>query len=1419
MIDRIIRFSIQNRLLVTAAGFLLAIWGVYAVYHTPMDAIPDLSENQVIVFTPWSGHGPHEIEDQITYPLSLELQGLSGVRVVRCSSDFNFSMINVIFEESVDLHRAREQLTERLARLEGLLPPGVTPALAADAVATGQIYWYTVEGDGYDLGRLRSIQDWYVKPQLSSVPGVAEVASVGGFPIEYQVEVDPDALKTHGLTLAQVELAVAKSNSAVGGHVIHKGNAEYVVRSAGKLGQAEHITRSSDENHPVDPHQVLRDLEGIPLAGTRHANLRLRDVAHVAMGPGYRRGILEKDGTEVTGGVVLMRAGENPLKVTERIKEKVVELQPGLPDGVRLTAMYDRTGLIEGAIHTVTGTLLEAIVTASICVLLVLLHLRTSFIIAVTLPLATLASFVTMWILRSLGIADIQTNVMSLAGIAISIGVLVDASIVMAENVMHHLQGQFKNEPVRGDVRHLVLEACVTVGRPIFFSVAIMILSFLPVFALGGIEGKMFRPLAFTKCFALLAVAALSITLVPALCTFFIRGRLRPETDNWLVRGVIEVYRPILTYLMAHPGPLFWFICATLVVGSAPIGWRPLFLVVLFLAIMTSALAARTWIGSLAAAMTLIAIGLFADQNMQPLGREFMTPLDEGMIMDMPITIPRASVVESGDDLKARDMMLCRFPEVEMVVGKAGRAETPTDPAPLDMIETMVSFRPVEQWPRRGLRTLDAERQTHAILSVLAERRIVTAPDDETASKALVEQCVPATLSIFDAQMREYAYERNREFEATLAKELGRTVVETMVALMHANGSLPHMPDNTVLVRLSEAISPASAGRLVENPELPEIISLARQIRQKMESLGLIRAESDVFAYPSSPIQLGLSGLHSMLGGKAPTFFTKIREAVLSSRHRFWQAHMEKLNDEIAQRAPQLYCRVVLEELLAHLPVTDKKIAAALLELQSIRSGTASAALAQGEHHHTQMDGMSAPLPLLEAQPAFLTLQAELAGDFGRWVIFWRKDRQDLIGFGGELDRVMQMPGWTNVWTMPIQNRVDMLSTGVNTAIGIRVLGQKLDDVVRASEEIARLVKRIPGAADVVADPVRGKGYLEIRPDREKAARLGIGVGDINDLVETALAGKVVTTTVEGRERHSVRVRFPRAWRESEESVGSLPMLVPGGFPAHQIPLREVADVRIEEGPASIKSENGLLRNYVRLNVRGRGALDFVDEARQAVAGQIQLPPGVFVEWTGQFEHEVRSRRTLSLIVPLVVVLIFLILYFTYHDLADACLMLLAVPGAIAGGILFQWLFGYKFSVTVWVGYIACFGMATSTGIIMLVYLREAVEKAGGLAKMTLAELKEAVLSGAVHRLRPKLLTEATIIIGLAPMLWATGTGAEVIKPMAAPVLGGILIADEVIDLLLPVLFYRIRRRRWERLHAASGNCGTSANSLHPSCV
>jgi Cu(I)/Ag(I) efflux system membrane protein CusA/SilA len=1398
MIDRIIAWSIRHRGLTIIGGLLLALWGVYAVYQTPVDAIPDLSENQVIVFTDWPGHSPREIEDQITYPLSLNLQGLAGVRVVRGSSDFNFSTISVIYEEGVDLRTARTQLAERLAAAAAAMPPGVTPALAPDAPATGQIFWYTVEGEGYDLARLRDVQDWYVKSQLSSVPGVAEVASVGGFPKEYQVEVDPERLRLSGVSLSAVSRAIAQANATVGGQVIHKDNAEYIVRGVGWLGLRDGV---------FDEQQLVRDLENVVLPSSSGSLLKLGDVAHVGLAPGFRRGVFEKDGSEVVGGVILMRYGENPLEVTRRIQDKIQELQVGLPEGVRIVTVYDRTPLIRGAIGTVTATLIEAIITATIAVVLVLVHFRTSFIIALTLPLATLASFAVMWTLRRLGIADIQTNIMSLAGLAISIGVLVDSSIVMAENAMHALKRHFGDGPARGDVREIVLPACRTVGRPIFFSVAIMLLSFLPVFALGGMEGKMFRPLAATKSFALVAVAVLSITLVPALCTIFIKGRLRTEMDSWLVRGVIQVYRPVLSYFLGRPAGLIWFLAATLLVGLAGLGWHITFLVILFCGLAAGAVVAVTWPGRTAYFVALVLAALAADRWIEPLGRDTMVPLDEGMVMDMPITVPRASITQSGDDLKARDMIFCRFPEVSMVVGKAGRAETPTDPAPLDMIETMIDFHPRDFWPKRKLRTEDAERHARAVLVAVQARGLAEFADEAAA----LEEAVASAMPLFDALMREFAYQRNQEFQRSLGSELVAAGVERTVELLRQNSALQRDLTSVELAALADTIPQRLAARLAVSPALEDVRKLSGHVGESLRhsqsrreeiptaearllgEAGLLsEQQEDIYSYQPNLLVRGTWALHAALGGRVPTFFTEVQDAISAERRALWRRHVTKLDAELFDRAAATCTRLVLEELLARGTVSDPEVAAALKERQRIREQTATTKARPSGHHH----GAARPGPSLDPQLELDTLQHELSGQFAQRFLLWRKDRSDLIDFGGELDRAMQMPGWTNVWTKPIQNRVDMLATGVNTAVGIRVLGRNLDDVVQASEDVAAAVKRVPGAASVIADPVRDKGYLEVQLNRDKAAAVGVAAADVNEVIETALGGKLVTTTVEGRERHPVRLRYPRHWRESEETVRELPVPVSAAAsPQKFVPLGEVADVRITEGPAVIKSENGLLRNYVRLNVHDRGSLDFVEEARRVVA-RVPLPPGVYLEWTGQFEHEVQSQRTWWLVMPVVLGIILLILYFTYHDLVDALLMVLPVAGALAGGVFFQWLFGYKFSVTLWVGYIACFGMAAATGIIMLVYLREAVARASQSGPLTVERLRQAVLEGAAQRLRPKLLTECTTVLGLAPLLWATGPGAEIIRPMAVPVLGGILLADEIIDLLVPVLFFGVRRWR-----------------------
>lgn len=1433
MIDRLIEISIRNRGLVILAGLALAVWGVYAVFQTPIDAVPDLSENQAIVFTEWPGHSPREIEDQITYPLSRTLQSLAGIRAVRGSSDVNYSLISLIFADDVDFTTARSRVEERLAGLVESLPTGVVPRLAPDAIPTGQIFWYTIEGRGYDLGKLRGVQDWFVRHQLESVPGVAEVASVGGQVVEYHVDLDPFKLRDLHVDLSSVLRELARSNAAVGGNVIHKGNAEYIVRGVGWLG-------SGGEVDAPDPNRVLHDLENVLVPAADGRAVRLADLGRVALGARPRRGILEKDGNEVVGGVVLMRYGQNPLEVTRRLKDKIQELHSGLPAGVRIVTCYERTPLIEGAVRTVTGTVLEAMVTATLCVVLVLLHFRTSFVIAVTLPLSALSSFVIMWLLRRLGIADIQTNIMSLAGIAISIGVLVDSSIVIAENVMHHLREKFGDEPVRGDIREIVMSACHTVGRPIFLSVMIMLVSFLPVFALGGIDGKMYRPLAFTKTFALFSVALLAVTLVPALCTVFIKGRIRRETESWIVRSVIEVYRPVLNYLFDRPGALVWVLGLTLVLGAAPLGNRSILLPTLGVALVLTGWTLRTTATRTLGMASLVLVALVAEQNMQPLTAEMRMPLDEQMVMDMPLTVPRASSVQSGDDLKARDMVLCRFPEVEMVLGKAGRAESSFDPAPLDMIETMVMFRPREYWPRRKITAGDARRQAEAVYDALLNSKLIETGDDSPSRREAVDAALMDATARYDILMREYAYQRNQEFTRSLGIDLARFLVERTTRALARQGRLlrPLSPGELALVT-STASSHVSEhlGMMLDAQDVRE---LARHTAAHLGEQGFLVENAEDWTDNSGLVDRSTAAVARWLGAAPRTPITDLEQAARSHRDELWTDHVRKLNDELLDRAGPTLTRVVGEELLKRATIADPKlidIAEQVARARQIappaavpeKTGDAKtrAAVPAGQHDH---GASRRPVAVIDPHPVLDKLYAELSKQFSKQLMLWRCEREDLSGrYGGELDNALLMPGWRNVWTMPIQNRVDMLNSGINTEIGVRVLGRRQEDVVRVSDEIAAVLRDVSGVAGVSVEQIRGKGYLEIRPDRELAARQGVSIGDINDLVETAIGGTIATTTVEGRERHAVRVRYQRDWSRDEESIRRLPVRVREVSPAggelavavnphnrsadaalallrhdKYVPLEDVATVQIVEGPATIKSQNGLVRNHVLLSVRGRSQLEVVESARRAVAAEVELPEGTYLEWTGQFEHALETGRTLTIVIPLVIASIFLILYVTYHDWADACLMLLAVPGTVAGGLLFQWLFGFKFSVAVAVGYIACFGMAASTGMIMLVYLREAVDKAGGLTGISLDQLRRAVMDGAVHRLRPKLLTEGTMILGMAPMLWASGIGAEVIRPMAAPVLGGILIADEVIDLLLPVLFYHIRRRRWLKLQNRS---------------
>ena len=1036
MIQRLIEFSLKNRGLVLLAYLVLAAWGYWALLRTPIDAIPDLSENQVIVFTDWPGRSPQEVEDQITYPLTVNLQGLAGIKTVRSSSAFGFSMINLIFEDSVELYFARARVLEKL-NSSGILPEGVTPVLGPDATGVGQVYWYTVDGP-YDVGTLHSLQHWFIRYQLNSVPGVAEVGTIGGFFREYQVDVDPVKLRAYNIPLRTVFESIRRSNTNVGAKVMEVNDTEMAVRGIGLI-------------------RSIADIENIVLVASNGTPVYLSNVANVHLGPDFRRGVLDRDGKEAVGGVIVIRSGANALEVIDAVKKKIADLQPGLPKGVRITSFYDRSSLIHHAVDTLKHALIEEILLVTLAHLIFLWHFRSILIVTLPLPLAVASSFLFMHYF------GISSNIMSLGGIAIAIGVLVDAGIVVTENVIRHAEAYAEEHgEYRSKITEITLEATKLVGRPIFYAMTIIILAFIPVFALVGMEGKLFHPLAFTKTFAMVGSTLIAVTLVPVLCTYLIRGKLHREEANPVMRFLQRVYKPVLAWALKHR-------ITTLAGASA------LFIFAMFLA---------TTIGS-----------------------EFMPPLNEETAMFMPITDPAISLTKATEILREQDRIIAQDPAVENVVGKIGRADTSTDPAPINMTETIITLKPRDQWP------------------------------------------------------------------AGTAKE------------------------------------------------------------------------------------------------------------------------------DILQR----------------------------------------------------------------------------------------------------LDAKLRMPGVTNIWTQPIRNRIDMLSTGIRTQVGIKIFGSDLATIERLSGEIEQVVHRVPGAVDLYAERITGAPYLEIETDRAAAARYGINIGDVQDVIETAIGGKNLTTAIDGRQRLPISVRYARDFRDTPEALRNVLVTASTGA---QIPLTQVASIRVVMGPAMISSENGLLRGSVLLNVRGRDVGSFVEQAQRAVAREVKLPSGYYVEWSGQYENQLSARRRLMLVIPAVFLIMSVLLYKIYDSLKEALHVMLAVPFALTGGIFLLKILGYNFSVAVWVGFIALFGTAVQTGVVMVIYLEEAVArkkaamKQAATGELTIQGLHEAVMEGALLRLRPKVMTVSTVVAGLLPLMWSSRTGAEFMKPLATPVLGGMVSSLLHVLIVTPVIFTWLRE--WE---------------------
>ncbi|HUR34523.1 MAG TPA: CusA/CzcA family heavy metal efflux RND transporter [Vicinamibacterales bacterium] len=1033
MINRLIDVALRNRFLVVISYLALAGWGWWVLGSTPIDAIPDLSDNQVIVFTDWSGHGPQEVEDQVTYPLTTNLQGLAGVRVVRSQSAFGFSMIYVVFEDNVDLYFARTRVLERMSLIAKSLPAGVTPTLGPDATGVGHVFWYTVESPTHSLRDLRSLQDWFIRYQLNSVPGVAEVASVGGHVQQYQVDVDPNRLKAYNLTLGAVVAAVRDSNLNVGGNVLESNGAWLIVRGVGLITSVD-------------------DLKQIVIGGANGVPVHVEQVANVQIGNAFRVASLVKGTREAVGGVVVARTGVNTKDVVDAVKARITQIAPGLPPGVTIVPFYDRSDLIERAVGTLRTALIEEIALVTLAHVVFLMHVRSILIVTLPLPLAVLGAFLGMHY------AGLSSNIMSLAGIAIAIGVLVDAGIVVTENAFRFIEQRGVDPRDRRQVLETVRDSTRLVGRPVFFSMAIILLAFIPVFALTGQEGKLFHPLALTKTFAVLAATVIAVTLVPVLCTLLLGGRFHPEDANPVMRVLRRAYRPVLHGALDH---------RVLTLTAA---------VVLFAGAM------------------LLARGI---------GSEFMPPLDEGDLMFMPIADPSISLEENTRIAARQNAALMTFPEVATVVAKVARADTSTDPAPLNMTETIVHLRPRDQW-RPGL---------------------------------------------------------------------------------------------------------------------------------------------------------------------------------------------------------------------------------------------------------------------------------------------------TIEGLRAEMGRAVQLPGVSNIWTMPIINRIDMLTTGIRSEVGVKVFGADLAVLEDLARKVADRIRAVPGASNVYPEQVTSGQYLNIEIDRRAAARYGIGVGEIQQVVETAVGETTLTTTIEGRQRFPVRVRYGPEYRADPDALGRVLVTSSGGVP---IPLGQVARIGHARGPAMISSENGLLLATVLLNVQGRDVGGFVADARAAVARDVPLPPGYYVGWSGRWENQERARARLQIVVPIVLIVIFVLLYFTYHSLLEAAHVLLAVPFALTGGVYLLWALGYNVSVAVWVGFIALFGTAVQTAIVMVIYLEEAVERkrreVGGT--LTRSALRDAVIEGALLRLRPKVMTVSTVVAGLLPIMWSTRTGAEVMKPLATPVLGGMVSSLLHVLIVTPVIFFWIRERR-----------------------
>ncbi|MEW5976376.1 MAG: CusA/CzcA family heavy metal efflux RND transporter [Acidobacteriota bacterium] len=1029
MFARIIEWSIANKFLVLLTAVFLILAGLYSVQQTPLDAIPDLSDVQVIIYTEYPGQAPRIVEDQVTYPLTTQMLAVPFAKVVRGYSFFGFSFVYIIFEDGTDMYWARSRVLEYLNYVSGRLPRGITPALGPDATGVGWAFMYALKSDRHDLSQLRSIQDWYLKYELTSVPGVSEVASIGGFVKQYQITVDPNKLRAYDIPISKIRMAVQRSNNDVGGRLLEIAEKEFMIRGLGYIKNLEDVQKIS----------LGVDRNGTPIL--------LRDLAQVRYGPEIRRGLAEWNGEgETVGGIVVVRYGSNARQVIEDVKTKLAQLKEGLPEGVEIHTAYDRSALIERAVETLKEKLLEESAVVALVCIVFLLHFRSALVAIITLPVAVLMAFI---IMHQQGI---NANIMSLGGIAIAIGAMVDAAIIMIENAHKHLERDAGKKPHW----RIIADASTEVGPALFYSLLVITVSFVPVFTLEAQEGRLFKPLAFTKTYSMAAAALLSITLVPVLMGYLIRGRILPEHRNPVNRFLVWIYHPVLEFVLRYKLPVI--ILAVLVIAVTVLPFNRL-------------------------------------------GSEFMPPLWEGDLLYMPTTLPGISVTKAREILQQTDKIIRTFPEVHHVFGKIGRAETATDPAPLSMVETTITLKPESEW-RKGMT-------------------------------------------------------------------------------------------------------------------------------------------------------------------------------------------VERLTDE--------------------------------------------------------------------------------------------------------LNAAIQIPGVTNAWTMPIKTRTDMLSTGIKTPVGIKLAGPDLKVLERLGKEVELVIRNVPGTLSVYAERVMGGNYLDFEIDRDAIARYGLTVGDVQDVIQSAIGGMNITTTVEGLERYPVNLRYSRELRDDLDEFRAVLVPTPRG---QHIPLGQLADLRFEIGPPGIKSENARPNAWIYVDLRGIDVGTYVQAAKKTVEAKIKIPPGYTINWSGQYEYMLRAEKRLMIVIPLTIVIIFVIIFVNTQSLIKTAIVFLAVPFSLVGAVWLLYLLDYNMSIAVWVGMIALAGLDAETGVVMLLYLDVAYDnfkKRGVLNNRN--DLADAIYDGAVKRVRPKVMTISVIVAGLLPILWSHGAGADVMKRIATPMVGGVVTSGVMELLIYPIIFYFWRSR------------------------